>query len=227
MSTSGTFTFGQSSGEVTMQAFSRLGIRRTQVSQEHLADAQAELNLLAVEWANKGPNLWTVDLLSVPLLQGVASYSIDPATVMVLDAAITTGSPPSDRVITGVSRTEYASYPNKSQQGTPTVYWFDRTVTPTITTWPVADASNTYVLNFYRYRQTQDSILAGGLSPEVPYRWLDALIWGLAERLAFIYAPEKLALVAPRSNLAYEIAAGQDTEDAPIDMTIDVAGYWR
>jgi len=145
MSTSGTYSFGPSSGEVVLLALSRCQVRRAAILQEHLTDARMETNLMLVDWANRGgPNLWKVDLVTQALTQGTATYNVDPQTIMILDAYIEYGSPATDRLIFPISRTEYASYPDKTIQNVPTVFWFDRLIAPTITLWAAPDGNGPY-----------------------------------------------------------------------------------
>ena len=227
MPTSGSLTFSPPFSEAALLAFRRIGVKRNDVTAEGLMDAGLEANALMSTWANRGPNLWAVDALSVPLVVGQAVYAIDPATVMVLDAWITSGTPATDRILSPISRTDYAEYPSKAQSGRPTVFWFDRLAAPTLTLWPVPDASTPYVLNLNRSRQTQTSVVAGGTAPDVPYRWFDAFVWGLAERLAYIYAPDRAGDVAAKAAETYGIAADQDSENAPLRIAPDLSGYWR
>ena len=176
MTTSGTYSFDPSLGELTLYAFNVAGLRNTSLFQEHIQSARMATNMMLSSWANKGVNLWTVDLVSVPLVQGQATYSVDASTIMVLDAymRIDDGvTDPIDRLILPISRTEYASYPNKEQQGFSTVFWFDRLVSPTITLWPVPDGTSAQYLKYYRTRQVQDSNLTNGQTVEIPYRWLE------------------------------------------------------
>ena len=151
-------------------------------------------NLLLARWANQGVNLWGVDLQTVTLVQGQATYSVPLNTVVMLDAYVTTNngsSQPIDRIILPVSRTEYSSYPNKEQQGFPTVFWFDRLINPnpSVTLWPVPDGSSAQTFSYYRVRQLQDAILPNATNVEIPYLWLEAFAFGLAARLAVIWAP--------------------------------------
>lgn len=227
MPTSGSYSFSPSFADAALLAFRRIGISRNDVKAEGLLDASLEANAMMTTWANRGPNLWAVDSVSIPLIPGQASYAIDPATVMVLDAYVTSGSPATDRILTPISRSDYAEYPNKLQQGRPTVFWFDRLTAPTVTLWPVPDTATAYTLNFFRSRQTQTSVVAGGTAPDVPGRWFDAFVWGLAERLAFIYAPDRAQVASGEASKAYAIAADQDTENAPLRITADMRGYWR
>ena len=144
MATSGTYTFNPGLGELTLYAYNLIGVRNTAVLQEHMEAARMASNMMLARWSNQGVNLWAVDLISVPLVQGQATYSVDADTVMILDAymEIDNGNgAPIDRIILPISRTEYASYPNKEQQGFTTTFWFDRLISPTVTLWPVPDGT--------------------------------------------------------------------------------------
>jgi hypothetical protein len=237
MTTSGTYDFNPSLGEVVLNSFARCGIRRTALVQEHLQDARFEMNLMLSDWANRGVNLWKVDLQSIPLVQGKSTYyaaTNDVAadsnrTVMVLDAYIRvgTGSSQYDRVIMPISRTEWAQTPNKNTQAPPTTFWFDRLIQPTMTVWPVPDQSNYYTLYFYRVTQVQDSNLENGQTIDIPYRWLNAAVQGLAARLSGIYAPERTAMLEAKAEQSYQIAATQDTENVPVYIIPGLSGYFR
>lgn len=230
MATTGTYTFNPSLGELTLYAYNLIGVRNTALLQEHLEAARMAANLLCSNWSNRGVNLWAVDLITEPLVQGQATYTVDPSTVMILDAymSIDDGvSDPIDRIILPVSRSEYAAYPNKEQQGFTTVYWFDRLLSPTVTLWPVPDGTSAQYLKYYRVRRIQDSALQGGAQVEIPYLWLDAFAYGLAARLAVVWAPDKLAMLKPLADEAYAIAAEQNTEYAQVYISPNLSGYWR
>lgn len=224
MTTSGTFTFGMTAGEVIMQAYRRLGIPRSQLDQEKLLDAQNELNLLLIAWANKGPNLWAVDQLSITLIQGQASYTVDPSTIMIMDARVNLNG--IDRVVEGISRSEYMAFANKATQAPPTVYWFDRLIAPTVTIWPVPDGNGPYTLYLNRFRYSQDAYLVNGQSIELPNRFLDACIWGLAERLAWTYNPAMQQQAEARYAASYEDTIAQDVENADLEIKLDMSRYW-
>jgi hypothetical protein len=196
-------------------------------------------NMMLARWSNQGVNLWAVDLVTTPLVTGQSVYSVDPSTVMILDAYIQTNSSGAltDRIILPISRTEYASYPNKSQQGFPTVFWFDRLISdarstgsagPSVTIWPVPNTTQgPTTLKYYRVRQIQDSNLQGGQTVEIPYLWLEAFAYGLALRLAQIWNPNAVALLKPMADEAYQIAADQNVEQAQQYISPMVSGYYR
>lgn len=228
MTSSGTFDFSLSNASISIAAYSRLKIRRTALIAEHMQDAYTEFNLMLSKFSNLQVNLWTVDLVSVPLIQGTATYDVDPSTIQILDAYISQdASTESDRLIFPVSRTEYASYPNKTVQGTPSVFWYDRLISPTITLWQVPDASSTYTLNYYRCVQVQDANLASGETPNVPYRWLDCMVAELAHRLSRIWATELEAARKADADEAWKIAATNDVENVDLVLAPQLGTYYR
>jgi len=230
MATTGTYTFNPSLGELTIYAYNLIGVRGTALVQEHLEAARMAANLLCSNWSNRGVNLWAVDLVTVPLVAGQSTYSVDGNTVMILDAYMTIDdgvSDPIDRIILPVSRSEYASYPNKEQEGFTTIYWFDRLIAPTVTLWPVPDGTSAQYLKYYRVRRIQDNALQNAAQVEVPFLWLDAFAYGLAARLAVIWAPDKLAMLKPLADEAYAVAAEQNTEYAQVYISPTISGYWR
>lgn len=227
MATSGTFAFNPSLGSLGLTAFQRIQVRPTELTQSHMRELQQASNLLLVEFANLQPNLWEVGLQSTALTQGTATYTLTDRTVMVLDLYISYGSPTTDRYLNPISRTEYASYPNKTLQGFPTVFWFNRLVSPTLTFWPVPDGNGPYTANYYTVRQTEDSYLLNGQNVELPYRWLEAFTSGLAWKLSEIYAPEKEDKMFGRYMRSWDIAAKQDTENVNMSIVPGIGGYFR
>jgi len=230
MATSNTYAYNPSLGELTLQAFSLCGVRPTALTQDHLSSAHTAVNLMLADWANKGVNLWKVDLVTTTLVNGQTTYPVDPNVVMVLDAYIT--SPNSgqnvDRIILPISRTEYASYPNKQQTGVTTVYWFDRLINPTITLWPVpSDTTGYTTISYYVVRQVQDSNYTNGQTVDIPYRWLNAFADGLAYHLSRIWSPQMVQILKPQADDSYAIAAQQDTEYVQMYVSPMVNGYWR
>lgn len=230
MSTSGTYAFNPSLGELTLYAFNLCGIRNTALLQEHMESARMASNLMLSRWSNQGVNLWAVDLETVTLQQGQQTYSVPADTVMILDAYVSFNGGAggvTDRIILPISRTEYASYPNKSQEGFTTTYWFDRLLSPTVTLWPVPDGVSAQTLKYYRVRRLQDSNLQGGEQVEIPYLWMEAFAYGLAQRLAMVWSPEKVAILKPMADEAYMIAAEQNVEQAQQYISPMISGYFR
>jgi hypothetical protein len=239
MATSGTYTFNPGLGELTLYAYNLIGVRNTAVLQEHMEAARMATNMMLSRWANQGVNLWAVDLITTPLVTGQATYNVDANTVVILDAYVQNDDSGAniDRIILPISRTEYASYPNKEQQGFPTVYWFDRLISssrstgsagPSVTLWPVPNVDNgPSTLKYYRVRQLQDSALQNGQTVEIPYLWLEAFAYALAQRLAQIWNPQAVSMIKPMADEAYTIAAEQNIEQAATYISPMISGYFR
>lgn len=226
MSTSGTYTFNPSAGELTLYAYQLIGLRPTSLVQEHMDSARTAMNMMLANWSNKGVNLWEVTKTVVPLVAGQSTYAIPAQTVVMLDAYVASGSPEIDRIILPISRTEYASYPNKAQEGYPTVFWFDRLLSPTVTLWPVPDGSQTSLV-YYAVNRLQDANMNGTEQVDIPPIWLEAFAYGLAFRLGMIWAPEKAATMKPLADEAYEVAAAQNIETSQVYISPMLSSYFR
>ena len=228
MSTSGTYTYNPSLGEITIYSYNLIGVRGTALLQEHMEAARMAANMMLGRWSSEGVNLWAVDLQTITLVQGTSTYTVLDNTVAMLDAYVTTGTGTNaiNRLILPISRTEYASYPNKTQQGFPTTYWFDRLLAPTVTLWPVPDG-NEVSFSYYRVRQVQDSNLVNGQQIEIPYYFLEAFAYGLALRLAMMWAPDKVQLLKPLADESYDLAARQNIETAQQYISPMISSYFR
>jgi hypothetical protein len=224
MTTSGQYNFNPALGSLALSAFARIQVRPTEVTTRHLRDAQQESNFLFSELSNLQPNLWTVGLTTQVLTQGTATYSVAAETSMILDVYINNGT--SDYIISPISRTDYASYPDKTLQSTPTVFWYDRLIAQTITLWPVPDASATYTMNYYSCRQVQDANYINGQNVELPHRFFDVFVSGLAYRLARIYRPEQEQLRSADYQRAWDIAARFDTENVNLYIFPGLGAYY-
>jgi len=230
MTSSGTYSFAPSNGELVLSAFERVQIRAPEIRQEHMFSARRELNYMFASWANMTPNLWEVTRTQTTLVAGTATYPIVPQTIMILDASIVLNFGTlneSRRYITPISRTEYLSFGNQQTRGPPTVYWFDRLISPTITFWPVPDNAGPYTLDYFYCTQMFDANLPSGETPDVPYRWLDALVAGLAHRLSRVYAPQMEQIRKADAQEAWQQAAAQDTENVPFMLAPGLAQYYR
>ena len=193
-----------------------------------MESARMATNMMLGRWSSEGVNLWAVDLQTISLVQGTATYLVPSNTIVMLDAYVTqnTGGASINRLILPISRTEYASYPNPTQQGFPTTYWFDRLLSPTVTLWPVPDG-NESTFNYYRVRQIQDANFTSGQNVEIPYYFLEAFAYGLAQRLAMIWAPDKAMALKPFADEAYQIAVAQNIETSQWYISPTISSYFR
>jgi hypothetical protein len=215
-------------GEEVLFAYGLCGIRRTSLTQQHFEDARMATNMLMGRWSADGVNLWQIELTYTPLVQGQTTYPVPCNTIVILDAyyTINNGQQEIDRIMTPISRTEYANYPNKQQEGAPTVYWNNRLLNPTVTLWPAPNGQQAS-FKYYRLRQTQDSDLKNGLAVEIPTYYSEAYAFGLATRLAAIWAPERAAGLKAMADESWDIASRRGIETANTYISPSVAGYWR
>jgi|SRR5690242_17610331 len=230
MTASGTWNFSITNGEAVIDAYERCGIFMPQLEQKHFYTARRQLNLMFTsEWSNKQVNLFAVVLNSQALTQGTPTYTLPANVVMILDAyrSTTTAGVQTDIFMTPISRDDYAAYPQKSTPGPPNQYWFNRQITPTVTTYPVADNAGPYTLNYYACISVQDANLPNGETPGIPNRWFDAMCSGLAWRVSKVYAPDKTASLKTDYDEAWRTAATQDIENVPIRIVPKMSGYYR
>lgn len=234
MTTTGTYNFAPSAADIILNAYGMIGIRRPDITQQHLEDAYMAANMLMVDFTNRNPNRWGMETQSQALSEETATYTLTPRTLAIAIAYIDTtqNDVTTSRVLGPISATDYASIANKAQTGTPTSYWLNLLATPEITIWPLVPANSTtsYTLRMQTFRQMQDVALTGGLTIDTPFRFLDAFSTGLAARLAVIY-PEKLKTPAAELEALFErrfkLAAQTDQEKTPLYIRPSFSGYYR
>ena len=128
MSTSGTSTFNLDLNNLIEESFERCGTElRTGYD---MRTARRSLNLLTVEWANRGINLWTIEQGQIDLVTGQAIYAIPTNTIDLLDHVVRQNngvqSTQVDLNITRISESTYSTIPNKLTQGRPIQVWLNR-----------------------------------------------------------------------------------------------------
>lgn len=219
MASTGTYAFGPSTADLTLNAFARIQIRRPELTTQHLTDAAMEANLLQVEYSNKQPNLWRSELYTQVLTASDGNYVLPARMIAIIAAYISTDngdSTTTDRIIGPMSAYEYAAISTKSTEGPPTSFWMNRQIAPEINLWPVPDDAETYTLKLRILSQIQDAALPSGSTPDTPYRFFDAFTASLSHRLARIYKPELEMARKADAKEAWGIAANQDTEAVPL-----------
>ena len=89
---SGTYLYQPAFSDLLLESYSRIQVRPTSLTADHMFQARSSANLLLSEWATKPnwPNLWEIKLFSVPLIQGQAQYSVPTNVVGILDWFIRT-----------------------------------------------------------------------------------------------------------------------------------------
>ena len=125
--TTGTTAFNLDINDLIEEAFERCGQElRTGYN---FRTARRSLNLLTIEWANRGLNFWTVEQGQIPLVTGQAIYPMPADTINLLDTVIRQSNGTANQIdinISGISESTYMSLPNKLAQGRPIQMWFNR-----------------------------------------------------------------------------------------------------
>ena len=228
MALTGTYQFQPSTADLGLYAFHLCGIRPNELTQQHMQTLVIAANIVQGEWSARGVNLWKVELVTIPFVQGVKTYSVDPSVVTILDLYSSVGPSNSltDRYLLPVSRTEYATYANKESQGPPTVYWLDRLLQPSVTFYLVPDG-NQVSFSYYAVQQMFDADVASAAQPDIQYYFTRAYAYGLARELSLIWAAEKFQLLSGEAEKAFEIAASQNVENNSVYFSPTLSSYWR
>ena len=218
MATSGTATFNMDFTEIAEEAWERAG--REMRSGYDLRTARRSMNLMTIEWQNRGINLWTIDEGTISLTTGTSEYNLPADTIDLLEQVIRTDagnqSTQSDLTISRISVSTYASIPNKLTRGRPIQVWIERLRdNPTINVWPVPD-SNEYTFKYYRLRRIQDAG-NGAETADMNFRFFPCLVAGLAYHIA-MKEPElsdRLPMLKKVYEEQFELAAAEDREKTP------------
>jgi len=216
MATSGTTTFDLSIDDLVEEAFERCGIRATEGY--HLSSARRSLNLLFLDWANRGLNLWTIEQATQSLVAGDASVTVGTDTVNVLSAVIrqTINGQQQDISIDRISRPDYLNLPDKTTRARPAQFYVERSNTPTVYLYPAADQN--YTLVYYRIRRIEDAGSYTNTS-DVNFRFLPCLASGLAYMISLKYAPERTGGLKQIYEEDFKRAADEDRDTASFYAT--------
>ena len=152
--TSGSTGFNMDFTEIAEEAWERAG--REMRSGYDLRTARRSMNLMTIEWSNRGLNMWTIEQGTITLTPGLNTYALPVDTIDLLDHVIRTGqnsaSTQADLNISRISVSTYATIPNKLQQARPIQVWIQRLsgeVSPTqlILNGAISDTDTTITLN--------------------------------------------------------------------------------
>lgn len=213
VTTSNFSQFNLDTVEVIEEAFERCGLEvRTGYDAK---TARRSLNLMFAEWANRGINLWTVRLSSsVILTQGQATVNLPASAVDLLDVVLRRDG--TDFLLNRISRSDYTTIPNKSTQGRPSQYYFDRQISPVINLWSVPNNSTDQLIFYYVERiQDVDSLTS---NPDMPFRFYPCMVAGLAYYLAIKRAPERVQLLKSVYEEEFQRAADEDQDRVPLKL---------
>jgi len=204
--TSETTEYNPQIDDIIEEAFERTGVMGTRTGYQ-LRSARRSLNIMFQEWGNRGVHLWKVKLAKIPLVEGQAEYNFAADSTnfpqdidSVLEAYYRNNSTPTapvDVALTKIDRSTYSQTPNKLAKGTPSQYYVERKINPSIFlyTTPSSSVSSTttpsnFQFCFYYLAKIQD---AGSynFTSDVVNRFYPCMMSGLAYYLSQKYSPDR------------------------------------
>ena len=192
--------------DIIEEAFERTGVQGTRTGYQ-LRSARRSLNIMFQEWANRGVHLWKVKLAKVPLVEGQAEYSFASDSEnfpedldTVLEAYYrnnSTATAPQDIALTKIDRSAYSATPNKLAKGTPSQYYVERKINPSIFLYTTPSSSvsdsttpSNFQFCFYYLAKIQDAGAYNNTS-DIVNRFYPCMMSGLAYYLSQKYSPDR------------------------------------
>jgi len=212
MTTSGSRDFNLDVAEAIEEAYERIGLEmRTGYDAK---TARRSMNLMFAEWANRGLNLWTVASETTTLTQGTAQYTLTEDVVDILDMALRRDG--TDYEMERISRSDYLDFPNKSDQGRPSQFYFDRQIAPVINLWQVPENSTDQLVYYYVQRIEDVDTLVN--TTGIPFRFYPCMVAGLAYYLAVKRAPDRVQMMKSIYEEEFQRAANEDEAKVPLTL---------
>ena len=204
--TSGETEFNPQIDEIIEEAYERTGVLGTRTGYQ-LRSARRSLNIMFQEWGNRGVHLWKIKLAKVPLVEGQAEYNYASDSTnfpddidSVLEAYYRNNSDataPADIALTKIDRSAYSATPNKLAKGTPSQYYVQRQLNPSIFLYTTPSSSvsdsttpSNFQFCFYYLSKIQD-VGAYNNTSDVVNRFYPCMISGLAYYLSQKVSPER------------------------------------
>ena len=212
MTTSGSRDFNMDVGEIIEEAYERCGLEvRTGYDAR---TARRSLNLMFADWANRGLNLWTVKQGTITLTAGQAQETLTDDVVDILEVTLRRSG--TDYEVERISRGEYATLPNKTTQGRPSQFYFDRQIDPVINLWSVPENSTDQLIYYYVRRIEDADTLVN--TTDMPFRFYPCMVAGLAYYMAMKRAPDRVQLLKSVYEEEFQRAADEDEGRTPLKL---------
>lgn len=227
--------------EIAQEASERAGVELR--AGYALRTARRAMELVFIEWANRGLNLWTIEgPTPVELVPGVFRYELPEDTVDLIEHVIRTwppgdggwypggwqqtdrdryrwrGNRPSDLPLTRFSVSEYSAIPNKLAFGRPSIINIRREIRPYVLLWQVPPSTPRYQLVYWRLKRIAAMRPGGTGEPGIPWRFVNALVAGTAFYMALKStdpkALEKIQLLKSEYEEQFQLASDEDRDRA-------------
>jgi hypothetical protein len=212
MTVSGSRDFNLDVGEVIEEAYERCGIEvRTGYDAR---TARRSLNLMFADWANRGINMWTVKSETVTLTQGTSAITLAADVVDVLEIVLRRDG--TDFEITRISRGEYVTLPDKTTQGRPSQFYFDRQITPILNLWATPENSTDQLVYHYVRRIDDADTLVN--TTDMPFRFYPCMVAGLAYYIAMKRTPDRIQMLKTVYEEEFQRASDEDEDRVPLKL---------
>jgi len=232
MATSGTTTFNLDISDIMEEAYDLCGLELR--SGYSYRGAKRALNLVFLEWQNKGLNLWTIEQGSATLVAGTSSYTAESSALDIVDVSIRTNAgnvdDQFDQRLNRISRTEYNHQASKLTQSKPTQFYVDKdNDSVKIVLWATPDSAETYTLIYDYVKRIEDVGTVASNNADVPTRYLPCLTYALAYNLA-CKSPEaiqRVPMIRQRYMELWDEVSDADREKAAVRFVPDlsISGY--
>ena len=219
MATSASTNFELDVSDYIEEAYERCGLE-TRTGYD-LKSAKRSLNLMLVEWANRGLNQWTIAQRTQTVTASDGEYSLGTDVIDILSLAVLRDS--TYYSLERISRDSYLAIPNKSQTGSPTQFFLDRQLTPNLKIWPLPDNSTDDL--YYDALTRMDDADAYTNTLEIPFRFYPCLAAGLAYYIAIKKAPDRIQLLKAAYEEEFERAMSEDRDRSSFNVSPQLRFY--
>ena len=230
MATSGTYAFNLDLSDILEEAYEMAGLELR--SGYDYRTARRSLDLMFLEWQNKGLNLWTVQEGTQTLTAGTGRYALAGDQLDVIEASLRTddgdADKQSDLTMSRISISQYSHLTNKLTQGRPIQYWIEKDPGAiALNVWPVPDDAETYKINYYYIQRVEDSGSPASNNVDIPARFMPCMAAGLAYYISIKRpeASERAPLLKQVYDEQWNLAADADRDKSSFYMV--PGGYNR
>lgn len=228
---SGTSTFQPPIGDLMIEIAERCGLDPVALTPQQYLSMRRSMNLTQSRWSNRGINLFKMSQVSTALVQGTAAYNVTANVMDIFDCfrRSTVGGNPVDTMLYALSRTDYAGVPNKTTQGPPTSFWFDKAPASgvmSIALWPTPDGNGPYTLLYWAFLRLQDATPESGGLLDVRWPAYEAWVAEVSAHFSQKFAPARTQVLAAIAKDAWQEFADADTERTSLHVSPDMSAYY-
>ena len=230
MATSGTYTFNLDLSDILEEAYERAGLELR--SGYDYRTARRSLDLMFLEWQNRGLNLWSVQEGTQTLTAGTGRYALTSDQLDVIEASLRTDdgdvNKQTDLTMSRISISQYSHLTNKLTQGRPIQFWIEKDPGAiALNVWPVPDDAVTYKINYYYIQRVEDTGSPASNNVDIPARFMPCMAAGLAYYISVKRpeASERAPLLKQVYDEQWDLAADADRDKSSFYMV--PGGYSR